>query len=148
MMEIERNHAQKPLRKLRKALKCLPTDPKAEDVHTLRTQSRRLEATVDALMLDKKKTARRALKAVTPVRKAAGDVRDMDVLVGNVLALSPNRQDDSLMRLVEHLAERRVESARDLHRTVAENRRAARRNLKQYEKLVGKQFSGKRRTKT
>lgn len=147
-MEIERDNAKKPLRKLRKALKRLPADPSTKDVHSLRTQTRRLEAIVEALMLDRKKKTRQLLKAVTPVRKAAGDVRDMDVLVGNVLALSHDREDDSLVRLVGHLGEKRVESARDLRQTVAAQRKDARRTLKEYSRLVGKQFPGKKHTLT
>jgi len=141
-MEIEREHAERPLRKLRKALKSLPSDPSPEDVHSLRTETRRLEAIVDALMLVEKNKTRRLLKTVTPVRKAAGEVRDMDVLVKNVIALSQDRNDDSLLRLVEHLGERRIESLRELRHIVQENKKDARRNLKQYAKLVGKQFAG------
>jgi CHAD domain-containing protein len=144
MMEIERDNAQKPIRKLRKVLKRLPDDPSTKEVHSLRTQTRRLEAIVDALMLDHKKRTRKLLKTVTPVRKVAGDVRDMDVLVGNVLSLSKDRDDDSLVRLVEHLGELRIESARGLRRTVAEKRKDARQNLKQYSKLVECQFRGKK----
>jgi CHAD domain-containing protein len=147
-MEIERENAQKPLRKLRKVLKRLPSVPAPEDVHALRTHSRRLEAIVNALMLDRKKKTRQLLKKVTPVRKAAGDVRDMDVLVGNVLALSQGGEDESLVRLVEHLGERRVESARELHQTVSRNKKDARRSLKDYTKLVGKQFPGKKEIMT
>lgn len=147
-MEIERENAQKPLRKLHKALKRLPSDPPPEDVHALRTQSRRLEAIVDALMLDRKKKTRQLLKQMTPVRKAAGDVRDMDVLVGNVLTLAQGGEDESLVRLVEHLGDRRIESARELHDTVARNKKIACRSLKDYAKLVGKQFPGKKEVMT
>jgi len=144
-MEIERDKVEKPLRRLRKALKRFPTDPSSGEVHSLRTNARQLEAIVDALMLDSKKKTRQMLKSVAPVRKAAGDVRDMDVLVSHVLALSGNDGDDSLVRLAEHLGERRVESARDLSQTVAAKRKAARRSLKQYAQLVGKEFDGKKR---
>jgi CHAD domain-containing protein len=146
-MEIVKESAQKPFRKLRKALKRLPSDPSTKDVHSLRTQTRRLEAVVDAFDLDRKKKTERLLKAVTPVRKAAGSVRDMDVLVENVLKLADYR-DDSLVRLVEHLGELRVESARDLRHTVAGVRKDARRNLKDYSKLVGRQFGGDKETTT
>ena len=146
MMKIELENVQKPLRKLRKALKQLPADPSSKEVHSLRTETRRLEAIVEALNLERKKKTRQLLKAMTPVRKAAGDVRDMDVLVGNVLALSHDHEDDSLVRLVEHLGEKRVESARDLRHTVAAQQKVARRTLKEYSRLVGKQFPAKEHT--
>jgi CHAD domain-containing protein len=143
-MDIELDSAQRPLRRLRKALKRLPSDPTPADVHDLRTQSRKLEAVAGALQLDRKKTTRQVLKTVTPVRKAAGNVRDMDVFVGHLFSLSRKRDDDSLVRLMEHLGERRMENARELHRTVEENRKHARRSLKDYSKLIGKQFPGKK----
>lgn len=140
-MEIDRKNAEKPLRKLRKTLKGLPDDPSVEEVHSLRTQTRRLEAIVEAFMLDRKKKTRDLLKAMTPVRKAAGDVRDMDVFVGKVLNLSRDQANDSLVRLIEHLSEMRVESARELRRTLGARRKDARRGLKSYAKLIGRQFA-------
>lgn len=143
-MDVEREKVEKPLRKLRKALKRFPTDPSSGEVHSLRTNARQLEAIVDALPLDSKKKTRQLLKSVAPVRKAAGDVRDMDVLVANVLAMPRVDGEDSLVRLAEHLGERRVDSARDLSDTVAARRKAARRSLKLYAQLVGKEFDGKK----
>lgn len=142
-MEIKREKAQRPLRKLRKTLKRLPKDPARKDVHSLRTETRRLEAIVEAFMLDQKKSTRNLLKSVTPVRKAAGDVRDMDVLVGNLRSLSQGDEGDSLIRLVEHLKQRRVASARGLKQTVDRKGKIARHDLKQYSRLIGKQFRGK-----
>lgn len=147
-MEIERKNAEKPLKRLRKALKSLPGDPSAKNVHELRTQTRRLEAISDALMLEHKRPTRRLLKTVTPVRKVAGSVRDMDVLVGNVLAMAQDRKDESLIRLIEHLGEQRVEGARDLRRSVAKRGKDAQRSLKSYTRLVEKQFPGKSKMKT
>jgi len=148
-MEIDLENAKRPLRKLRKALKRLPPDPSVEDVHSLRTQTRRLEAIVDALMLEDKKKTRQLLKSVDPVRKAAGEVRDMDVLVGHVLALPRTHEnDDALIRLVEHLGEMRVEGVRELHHTVTANKRNARRGLKSYSRMVQKRFPGKQQNST
>jgi CHAD domain-containing protein len=142
-MEIKREKAQRPLRKLRRTLKRLPKDPATKDVHALRTETRRLEAILEAFMLDSKKRTRNLLKSVTPVRKAAGDVRDMDVLVDHLRSLSRGDEDDSLIRLVEHLKQRRVASARGLKQTVDRKGKTARRDLKQYSRLIGKQFRGK-----
>src|ERR1035441_1525779 len=113
-MEIELGNVRKPVRKLRKSLKIIPKDPPAEDVHHLRTRARRLEAVVAALMLGHKKMTRRLLKTIKPVRKAAGEVRDMDVLVGNALTLPSHRRGDSVnsvTRLLEHLGSMRMECA-------------------------------------
>jgi CHAD domain-containing protein len=142
-MKMEIGKVQEPVRKLRKSLKILPKDPPADEVHNLRTRSRRLEAIVAALKVGNKKPERRLLKTIRPVRKAAGEVRDMDVLVENALALSRNGQDDSVVRLLEHLGGLRMESAQELLNTVARKRKDARRSLKQFSKRIGKRLNGK-----
>jgi CHAD domain-containing protein len=145
-MEIELGNVQKPVRKLRRSLKILPKDPPAEDVHHLRTRARRLEAVVAALMLGHKKMTRRLLKTIKPVRKAAGEVRDMDVLVGNALTLPSHHRgdsDNSVARLLEHLGSMRMECARGLLDTVAAQRKDARRALKCFSRQLGKRFNGK-----
>ena len=91
-----------PARKLRKSLKSLPSDLPIDFVHRLRTQTGRLEAIVAASVLERKKLARQLLKTIRPVRKAAGEVRDMDVLTAKARTLS-GRRNDSVARLVEHL---------------------------------------------
>jgi CHAD domain-containing protein len=144
IMAIEIATAEKLVRKLRKSFKNLPKDPSPDNVHKLRTQTRRLEAIVAALTPNQNGKAQRVLKAVAPVRKAAGDVRDMDVLVGNSLTLSPNGHGNSVVRLVEHLGGMRMKSARNLVDTVAEQRKNARRALKQYLKLIGNRLGGKK----
>jgi CHAD domain-containing protein len=45
---------------------------------------------------------RRLLKSMKPVRKAAGVVRDMDVLVADALTLPNAAKNESVVRLVEH----------------------------------------------
>lgn len=133
-MELDR--VQKPLRQLRKALKRLPNDPQPEAVHKLRTRARHIEAIAVALTPADEKKTRRLLKSIKPVRKAAGAVRDMDVLTGNVLTLPRNSHGESLVRLVEHLAFERKKSTGDLVDTFSEQRKTARQVLKQYSKLV------------
>ena len=61
-MAVDANRAQKPARKLRKLLRKMPKLPTAEQVHDLRTDSRRLEATLQALSLDSGNNGRRILK--------------------------------------------------------------------------------------
>ncbi len=143
MMKIQPDSVEKPLRKLGKSFKRLSADPPVEDVHRLRIQARRLEAIVHALTLEDKKKTRHLLKVVTPVRKAAGEVRDMDVLVSHVLALPREHGEDSLVCLLEHLGEMRTRSARNLLDTVDARRKDARRSLKQYAKFAVKRVDAK-----
>jgi CHAD domain-containing protein len=135
---------QKPFRKLRKALKHFPKLPSPDEVHRLRTQTRRLEAILRALMLDRKRHDRDLLEALTPVRKAAGEVRDMDVLVGFASSLATDPEDECLVQLLEHLGDRRVKAAKALHRTIAVRKQEARRLLKQSSKSIEREIGSPR----
>jgi CHAD domain-containing protein len=137
-VKLQPDQVEKPLKKLRKQLKELPSNPLPADVHSLRTQARRLEATVAAVAPGRNKASRRLLKLITPVRKAAGKVRDMDVLIGDVLTLPDDQGSKSLVRLVEHLARMRVKHARKLRHVVAQQRPEARKQLKQSSKMLKK----------
>ena len=53
-----------------------------------------------ALHLDSNKNERGLLKALKPVRKKAGKVRDMDVLTGFASQLHTNRDHECLVRLL------------------------------------------------
>jgi len=139
-VKLQPNQVEKPLRKLRKQLNGFPSNPPPKDVHSLRTQTRRLEATVAALVLDHRKNPRRLIKLITPIRKAAGKVRDMDVLIGHVLTLSEHQGSEAAVRLVEHLARMRVKAARKLRGVVSAQQRETRGRLKQCSKLIRKKL--------
>jgi CHAD domain-containing protein len=62
----------------------------------------------------------------------------MDVLIGDVLALPDDLGRESLVRLVEHLARKRVKHARKLHDVVEEQRLEARKQLKQSSRMLKK----------
>lgn len=138
-MALERDSVQRPIRKLRKALKGIGEDSAVEQVHKLRTGARKLEAIITALSLDAGSLGEHLLGDLKPVRKAAGDVRDTDVLMANSLRLSGGEHQDCLIRLTEHLGNMRVKSAKSLYQTVAEVRKSARQDLKKYAKRVERQ---------
>jgi len=139
-MGTELDYIRKPIRRLRKSLKDMPVDPPVKAVHELRTCARRLQAIVPAVMPGKKLT-RRLLKSLKPVRKLAGGVRDMDVLVAKVLSLTHGRGDAPATQLVEHLVATRMELARDLHDAVAKDDKRARRNLKRFSKQIDRELA-------
>jgi hypothetical protein len=64
LMALDPEEVQKPLSKLRKLLKKMPKQPTPDQVHDLRTNSRRLEATLTALKLDRKRRGKRVLKTL------------------------------------------------------------------------------------
>lgn len=145
-MELDR--AEKPLLQLRKLLKTLPSNPAPNEVHELRIRARKIEAVGAALKAADAKRTKRLLKLIKPVRKAAGGVRDMDVLTGNLMHMPQNADhegsNDSLIRLVEHLGTVRRKSVGHLLDAVNRQRRPARRSLKNYAKLVESVVKGKK----
>ena len=147
-MPIELERLEKPLRELRRSLKSWPLDPPVEKVHKLRTQTRRLEAMLNSFMLEQEPEMRRLLKAMTPVRKAAGAVRDMDVLVSDALTLPNAAENESIIRLVEHLGSIRDKSSRKLRETIAADGKQTRRHLKQCARMVSSGSSDKKLQRT
>jgi CHAD domain-containing protein len=135
-MADELDRVRKVLRELGKLLDSLPANPPPKEVHKLRTAVRRVEAIAAALPAGDQKKSRRLLKPIEPVRKAAGGVRDMDVLISHARGMARNSAGDSLCRLVGHLESARNESAAELRRTLGRRRKAARDKLKQYSKMV------------
>ena len=107
--ELER--ARKAVRELSKTLKSLPKDPPPGEVHKLRTTTRRVEAIVSVLAQVEGKESRRLLKSIEPIRKAAGGVREMDVMIGNARKLARHAEGDSLTRLMEQLQIARQQNA-------------------------------------
>jgi CHAD domain-containing protein len=101
---------QKPVRKLRKFVKKMPKIATSEQVHDLRTNKGRLEASVTGLSLDSRRKGQRLLKDLAPFRKRAGKVRDMDVLIG--FASSVADANDQLTRSRFRLWQR-VEKAKE-----------------------------------
>ena len=98
----------------------------AQEVHKLRTATRRVEAIAAALAQLESKESRRLLKSIEPIRKAAGGVREMDVLLANARRLARTSAGDSLTRLVEHLQIARQQNA-DVLQTRAQHAGAMRR---------------------
>src|SRR5690348_8602791 len=100
-MGLDTKQVHKPIRKLRKLLKKLPKHPKPDQVHALRTNSRRLEGLMASLAIDCGREPRRLLKHVGRVRKSAGKVRDMDVLTGFAASLEVDGEENCKLRLIE-----------------------------------------------
>jgi CHAD domain-containing protein len=125
-----------PFRKLRESLKHIEKNPPPEEVHKLRIQARRIESIASALAPDGSKKARRLIKPVKQLRRAAGGVRDMDVLTSNALSLRDRSNGPSLARLLEFLSSERARNALKLLKTVDRESKQARKSLRQYSRLV------------
>jgi CHAD domain-containing protein len=132
--ELER--VRKALRELGKAIESLNGKTAPQDVHKLRTASRRVEAIAGVLESVDGKKSRRLVKALEPLRKAAGGVRDMDVLLANARKLARYSYGESLGHLVEHLETARQQNAEELQRALHHQRKVVLEDLKEYSKFV------------
>jgi CHAD domain-containing protein len=115
-------------------------------VHDLRTRARRIEAIAGMLLSNQENSKRRLLKVLKPLRKAAGEVRDMDVLSAKARTLARHCRNDSAARLLAHLQTMRIESAHKLVDVIVERRPEASHSLRQFsieiEKRVQRQKNG------
>lgn len=125
-------HVQKALRELGKSLKSLPPNPLPKQVHKLRTAARRVEAIAAALPQVEEKESRRLVKSIEPLRKAAGSLRDMDVLAANLRKLSRDSSGDSVAHLIDHVRFVRAGSAQELRHELARKRKKAKHELEQF----------------
>ncbi len=142
-MALNPNQLGKPLSKVRKLLKKMRKQPPPEQVHDLRTNTRRVEASLKALQLDTRRKGRRVLKTLTPLRKRAGRVRDLDVLTGFASGLPRNGNQDAIVQLLEHLGQSRHQAARKLYKSLRKRRRTAATRLKGCALLIERNLNGR-----
>ena len=78
------------------------------------------------MSLDSQPKRRRLLKILGKIRKRAGKVRGMDVLVGFASGVKPDGEQDCSVQLLEHLGTERRKKAKRLHVQIAEYTSTAR----------------------
>lgn len=139
-MPLNPERLSKPIRKTRKLMKKLPKTPSPEQVHDLRTNCRKLESILHALRLDEKTRGRKLLKAIKPVRRSAGKVRDMDVLTGLIASMPEAEKSESCVQLLEYLGTRRSKLAKKLFGIIASEGERALSSLKQLDTSFKQQF--------
>ncbi len=135
-MAIDADQAGKPIHKLLKLLNDLPPAPSPQDVHSLRTQTRRLEATLHALSPEIQEEFRPLIKLMKPLRKAAGRVRDVDVHIAKASSIVSQSQPQGSSQFLQILSGMRKDRAERLHREVMRRRGRVRRRLKQSIRLL------------
>lgn len=133
-MPGEPERMRKTLRELGKLLESLPADPAPRKVHKLRTASRRVQALAAVLERVHPKRSRRLIKAIEPVRRAAGGVRDMDVLMALARRLDRSGAPGSLDHLLAYLENARQQHASELMCVLHDRHKAVLKQLKQYAK--------------
>jgi CHAD domain-containing protein len=131
-MALDFKRVQKPSRTLRKLLKKMPEEPTPEQVHDFRTNSRNMEATLQAFGLENSGLARRVLKPLSRLRKCAGKVRDMDVLTSYAAIVGAEEgEQNCAVQLLERLGAQRRKYARKFHSASRRDGSKLRRRLKQ-----------------
>jgi CHAD domain-containing protein len=130
-MPLDFVRIQKSVRKLKRFVKKVPTQPAPEQVHDLRTNARKLESALHALSLDSNGTERRLLKSIKRVRRRAGKIRDMDVLMAHVCSAKASGEQDCEVQLLEHLGTQRRKQAKKLRSTVLKESGVLKKTLRQ-----------------
>lgn len=129
-MPLDARELHRRINKLRKSLKNFPKNPRVDEVHDLRTRTRRVESILHGLKLDLPSNQATLLKELRPIRKRAGKVRDMDVFTSYVVGLGLNDDPDCLVRLVHHLGIERHRQSKKLHNIVQQYGKDSRSRLK------------------
>ena len=141
-MALDQKRLLKPVKKLRKLVSKMKTQPPPEKVHDLRTNTRRLEAIFEALSLDQQGRGKAMIKDLSRFRKRAGKVRDMDVLTGYASKVHVEGEDECTVQLLEYLGVQRRKFAKKL---VAEVKRLGpplRKDLKRTPVVLAKCIRG------
>ncbi len=109
---------------LREAAEACLVSPKPDPVHYLRTATRRIQAQLEILPLLPNfpainRPSKRFFKAAEPIRRAAGEVRDLDVHVDHLADLPLTDEDRSeVTSMIEGLKQKRDLLATKLQRTL------------------------------
>jgi len=139
-MSFDIERLQKSTRRVTKFLRKNTKRPGSDAIHNLRTSARSLETTFATLRLNSKGSIKRLLVDLKKVRKRAGKVRDMDVLMADTLTLTQSKEPDCLVRLLEYLGAERNKYAQELQRLVKKTdpqlRRALKRQSQRAERLL------------
>src|SRR5581483_9347322 len=99
-MPLQARELDQRIDKLRKSLKQFPKDPTPEEVHDLRTRTRRVESILQALEMNSSGKQHKLLDGLSVVRKRSGRVRDMDVFTADVIGLDVKKDQACQIRLL------------------------------------------------
>jgi len=139
---LDFEQVQKPGRKLRKLLKRMPAQPSRKQIHDFRTNSRQIEATLQAFGLDAARNGRRVLKPLSRLRKCAGKIRDMDVFTSYATNVHPDDgEQDCAVQMLEYLGARRRKYAKKFHTASRQDGSKLRQRLKRVLRQLRKRNS-------
>jgi CHAD domain-containing protein len=136
-MALDLKQVEKSGRKIRKLLKRMSAQPRPEEIHDFRTNSRQVEAALQAFGLDSARTGRSVLKPLSRMRKRAGKIRDMDVLTNYATNIRhEDSEKDCAVQLLEFLGAQRHKHAKKFHSLSQHEGSRLRKRLKQSQKKL------------
>ncbi len=100
-MPVDQRHCRAVFQRLESELGKITRHSNSDQVHKLRTGTRRVETVLEELVPQPDKNTRKLLKSLTPLRKKAGKVRDLDVqsvLLRNLKIARGAREKSRLLR--------------------------------------------------
>jgi len=133
-MPVDHKRTRSLFLKLGRIAQRLAAEPRPEDVHQFRTTTRRIEALFQEVVRDPDRKQRKLLKQLAKIRKRAGRVRDLDVQISALRALTLGRDGQDKHALIAALSTERAKyekklvsalSKDDLHDLRKRLRRAA-----------------------
>jgi CHAD domain-containing protein len=137
-MAVEFKKVRKPGRKLRKLLKRMGARPTPEQVHDFRTNSRKLEANLEAFGMDGSRLGKRVLKPLSRFRKRAGKIRDMDVLTSYAASIQPQDSEKDCAVQLEYLGAKRRRHAKKFNGASRQDGPVLIKRLKKIERELAK----------
>ena len=133
-MAFDIKRIEKSVRIIKKFVKKDPKRPGVDSIHDLRTNSRRLETALKALGPSSSGEEKSLLKHLARLRKRAGKMRDMDVLIGETLTIKDSGEQNCVVQLLEYLGAERGKHAKKEHALVEKLAPRIRRELERVSK--------------
>jgi CHAD domain-containing protein len=104
-MAIAGERAQAVFKKVQRDLSNLSSEQRAENVHSFRTSTRRLQTLVEELVSERSRNQKKLLKLLDGIRRRAGKVRNVDVQLSALrsvkIAQEPRRKTQLMQALLE-----------------------------------------------
>jgi CHAD domain-containing protein len=135
-MPLNSRELSRRLQKLRKSLRNVPRNPTVDEVHDLRTRSRRVELILEALEMGSSGNEKKVLRHLESMRGPAGKVRDLDVFTSHVVGLGIEDDPGCVIRLLQYLGVERHRHAGKFHSLVQRDAKELRRRLKRSQEKV------------
>jgi len=117
-MPVASKRSRVVFQKLEQDLVKLSSKPRAENVHRLRTGTRRVQILLGELSPQLNRSQKKLLKLLGRIRKRAGKVRDLDVQLAALRTLKLPREPRRKTQLINHLIELRSRQEEKLQKEI------------------------------